>query len=369
MIIDTEKKSSETGILNQNKLKQIKREGIPSIFSRNLSKNITKYLFNFFDMRELSEIGSTNIFLYNCFKEYEIPNWKNEMLNIIQIFDLDIKNEKEEIDKSFIDCINKHRLYPIKDYLGNFFKIDQEGINFISLVYYDRNMQYQLNKIKNDNNPDKDYAGGFNFEALEYLDSFNKIKGINQITLKTPWETLHCKNSYIPGNIIFLEEKSTLNFGFSFNNVIKGNYKFYLHHSIIDMRNARLHIQIIINDEIVLEINNFPSKNIIDQFRGNDNFANGDINLKETYICDINKYMFDSVKKKNLKKSIEKEIKTSIKSTGSTGSSSTIQSLNDNNNINNKRKGYTIRIQFYNNHLFWKAGWYLDGGRLVRNFN
>ena len=46
-----------------------------------------------------------------------------------------------------------------------------------------------------------------------------------------------------------------------------------------------------------------------------------------------------------------------------------MQSLDSNNNIIFKRKGYTVKIQFYNNHLFWKAGWYLDGGRLVRTFN
>ena len=63
------------------------------------------------------------------------------------------------------------------------------------------------------------------------------------------------------------------------------------------MRNAKLHIQILINDEIIFEINNFPSKKHLEQFRGGDEFANGDINLKETYICYINEYMFDSVKK------------------------------------------------------------------------
>ena len=370
MIIDTETKSSETGLFNHNNLKPIKRNGIQCIFRKNLSKNVIKHMFNFLNIRELSEVGSTNIFLYNCFKEYEIPNWKSEMLNIIQIFNLDIKNEKEEIDKSLIDCINKHRLYPMKNAPGNFFKIDKEGINFISLAYYDQNMQFQLDKIKN-NNTDENDINKFNFEALELMDLDDEISGINHMTLKTPWEVVYSNNSYSPGNIIFLKEKSTLDFGFSFNNVIRGNYKFYLHQSIIDMRNAKLHIQVLINDVKVLEINNFPSKKILEQFKNEDTHINNDINLKETYICDINEYMFDAVKKNNLKKSLEDdiEIKTSINSVGSTGSSSTMQSSSSIKNINNKRKDYTVRIQFYNSHLFWKAGWYIDGGRLVRSFN
>ena len=371
MIIDTDTKSSETGLFNHNKLKPIKRNGIPCVFRKNLSKNVMKHMYNFLNIRELSEIGSVNIFLYNCFKEYEIPNWKSEMSNIIQIFNLDIKNEKEEIDKSLIDCINKHRLYPMKDYLGNFLKIDNTGVNFISLVYYDPNMQLQLDKLKNNINENENDKNRFNFEALKLMEIDDGIEEINHLTLKTPWKVIYSNNSYSPGKIIFLEEKSTLDFGFSFNHVIRGNYKFYLHQSIIDMRNAKLHIQILINDEKVFEINDFPSKKILAQFKNDNLYINNDINLKETYICDINEYMFDSVKKNNLKKSMVKdiEIKTSINSVGSTGSASTTQSLNGYNNINYERKDYTVRIQFYNTHLFWKAGWYIDGGRLVRSFN
>ena len=44
---------------------------------------------------------------------------------------------------------------------------------------------------------------------------------------------------------------------------------------------------------------------------------------------------------------------------------SSLESINfDLSKWNNK--DYTVRIRFTNQHLFWKAGWYLDGGRLVR---
>ena len=361
-----EVQTSESGIFDQSQLKKIKRKGKPNIFSYRLKKNLTKYLFDFFYMRELSNFCSANIFLYNCFLEYEISTWKVEMLNIIDIFNLDIKNIKEEIDDSLLTCIQKKRLYPMKDLLGNYIKIDKEGISIISQVYYDPNMQTQLEKLKDNKETTINH---FNFDAFEMLEKNEDIEEINPLTLKTPWKVIHCDNAYTPGNIIFLEEKSALNFGFSFHHVIKGNYKFYLHQNIINMKNANLRLTISINDRVVFEINNFPSKKILQQFINNKNDDEKNINLKETYICDINEHMFECVRNE-LKKSICKEIDTqkSYNSEGSTDSSSS-QNVNVQNSIksnDSQLKQYTVRISFTNHHLFWKAGWYLDGGRLVR---
>lgn len=361
-------KTSESGLFNHNKLHQIKRNEKSNIFSKILKKNVTKYLFDFLYIRELSNICSANIFLYNCFQDYIIPDWKTEMQNIIDIFNLDVKNIKDEAGESLQECIEKHHMFPIKDKPGNFVRIDEEGINLISLVYDDPDMQKQLDKLKNNNNNNN--INHFNFEALKSIEFDDDLDEINPLTLKTPWQVIHSDNSYKPGNIIFLEEKSTLYFGFSFNHVIKGNYKFYLHQSIINMKNANLILQILINDQVVLEINNFPSKKILNQFN-NDNYNNKGINLKETYICDINEYMFNAVNN-DLKqsKSIKDELdtKNSINSEGSTESNSSLHSLNSTKTNYNKRD-YTVRIIFKNKHLFWKAGWYLDGGRLVRSFN
>ena len=124
------------------------------------------------------------------------------------------------------------------------------------------------------------------------------------------------------GNIIYLEEKSSLDFGFSFNNVIRGNYKFYLHQSITNMKNANLLLQITINNHLVYEINDFPNSSILEQFNDNNNniinlnnlnnsfddisFSeeednnNQDINLKETFICEIKEEMFDKINNYNI---------------------------------------------------------------------
>ena len=89
-----------------------------------------------------------------------------------------------------------------------------------------------------------------------------------------------------------------------------------------------------------------------------------EIGLKETYICDINEAMFDKIKN-NIKKSFES--KNTFDSVGSTESSTSKSSnKSDCENINDTIKKYIIRVSFKNQHLFWKAGWYLDGGKLVK---
>ena len=353
---------SESGLFNFNKLKPIKRIGNKCIFNEKCKKYVTKHLFSFFYIHELSQICSTNIFFYNCFRDLEMPYWKYEMLNIIDLFNLDIKNEKEEIDESFKQCIEKHLLYSMKDHPGNYVRIGKEGFNIISQVYYDPDMQNQLDKLKDGNKYNS--LEEFDCDNLDTLEFEEEINEINTMRLRTPWEVVYCHKAYKPGNIIFLPEKSTLKFGFSFNHVIKGNYKLYLNQSIINMKNAKLHLSIIINDEQVFEINDFPSKKILNQFN-DDNIMdieeddNDDgINLKETYICDIYEYMFNSGKKK----SNEIELKNSLTSESSTESNSSYSNYNPN------KKDYTVRIEFKNNHLFWKGAWYLDGGRLVRSF-
>ena len=368
----------KSGIFDSSSLKIIEREGKPCIFRNGLKKNITLHLFDFFNYRELSDICSANIFLRNCFIEYEMSNWKMEMMSIKEIFHLDIRDPEKEIDETLNACIKKNRIYPVKDLQGNYVRINKEGINLISLVYYDPDMQAQLEKS---NTID---TAGFNFEALEYMNIEEDLEDIKHPILNTKWISLYSPNSYVPGKIIYLEEKSPLDFSFSFHHVISDNYKFYLHHSIIDMRNAKLRIQIIINDQLVFEIPNFPSKTILEQSLVEDT---KNVELKDVYICDINKHMFSAVKN-DLKNSIEFNIdlKSSLKSDKSTENSSiqftdSIKSINsfksqNSFNENNKKgfdinkwnyKDYTVRIRFVNTHLFWKAGWYLDGGRLVRS--
>jgi hypothetical protein len=247
-------------------------------------------------------------------------------------------------------------------------------------------MKSQLNKLNNKINNNVNII--FN-NSLHSFDSFELIKdgGMNEMyhrDWKTPWKTIQSNNSYNKNNIVFLEDKSPLDFGFSFNNVIKGNYKFYLHHYIINMKNAKLIMNITINNVLVYTIENFPNSKILEQFDNNNNlFSNDfneimsefndedficnekkDIDLKETFICNITEEMFEKALN-NSKKVFE--AKTTFESQGSTESSTSKSSdKNYDLNIDRRIKKYTIRVRFMNQHLFWKAGWYLDGGKLVK---
>lgn len=382
-------KTTSNGILNLSKIKSIKRIGKPNIFSKKMKKNITKYLFDFLYYNELLTINSTNVFIHNCLSDYDILSWDVELRNIIDIFNLDIHNINEEMGGTLASCIAKNRLYKMKNYEGNYIKINNEGINIISSVYFDSDMQSQLDKLNNNINKNSNFS--FNsFGSFDLFENYEEINKINPYTLKTPWKTIQCDNSYNGGNIIYLEEKSALDFGFSFNNVIRGNYKFYLHQSITNMKNAKLILQITINNHLVYEINDFPNSTILEQFNDNNNNGiiklnnlnnsfddisfseeeddnNQNINLKETFICEIKEEMFDKINN-NLKKKTSFESKNTFDSLGSTESNTSNTSNKSNEKILNSRiKKYTIRIRFTNQHLLWKAGWYLDGGKLVRD--
>lgn len=379
-------KLPKKGILNLTKITSIKREGKSSIFSRKMKKNLTSYLYDFLYYKELLNISHTNIFLHNCLSDYEMHSWAVEIRNIIDIFNLDVKNIKEEVGNSLLACIKKNRFYKMLNCQGNYVHINQEGINIISLVYDDEDMKSQLNKLNNKINNNVNII--FN-NSLHSFDSFESIKDgrMNEMYHRdwnTPWKTIQSNNSYNKNNIIFLEDKSPLDFGFSFNNVIKGNYKFYLHHYIINMKNAKLIMNITINNVLVYTIENFPNSKILEQFDNNNNlFSNDfneimsefndedficnekkDIDLKETFICNITEEMFEKALN-NSKKVFE--AKTTFESQGSTESSTSKSSdKNYDLNIDRRIKKYTIRVRFMNQHLFWKAGWYLDGGKLVK---
>ena len=70
-------------------MNQINRKGKPCIFSNQLKKNLTLYLFDFLSYYDLSRICNANIFLCNCFILYQ-SLWTNELKKIQQIFNLDI---------------------------------------------------------------------------------------------------------------------------------------------------------------------------------------------------------------------------------------------------------------------------------------
>ena len=365
-----ENTTSESGIFNTNSLQKIKRKGKPCIFSQKLSPNITKYLFDFFYYRELCNLGSINLYFYQCFSEYQLLTWKIEMNNIIDIFHLEINNYEEEVDDTLTKCISKKRTYNMSDHPGCFVRINKEGINIISLAYFDKSVKKNMNtlnktvgpgEVNNNLNLDvvNDKLTNLNINKINDFDSPNKFINLETYSLSVSepqsnlgsadsittfklgdsnfWNTKFIEGSYIQKYpCINLTKTAPLNFGFSFYHIIKGDYQLYLNHSLINMKNANLILQVYINDYNIYTQKNFPSNELIERYEGELNENETNIKLKEYLICSITKKMFEDVNK------------------------------NEQNEEPNWNKDYEIRVVFTNQDLFWKAGWCIDGGRLLR---
>ena len=359
-----------SGIFNSKKMQKIKRQGKPCIFRNKLSKNVMKYLFDFFYYRELYNLGSVNLYFYQCFTDYQLLTWKIEMNNIIDIFHLEIKN-KEEVDDTLTKCISNKRTYNMIDHPGCFVRINKDGINIISSAYYDNTIKKEINLLNKNNtagfmnnnlNLDfiNDKLSNLNTNNNNIIENESPIKSNNNtenFTLSEPpsnigsaesiknlklsdsfiWKKEFIDGSYIINTpCINLIKTAPLDFGFSFYHIIKGDYQLYLNHCLINMRNARLILKVFINKHNVYSLKNFPSNDLIEQFESSQSEKSPIIKLKEYLICSITKKMFDDVC--NLEK-------------------------NENNETTND---FEIRVVFQNIDLFWKAGWCIDGGRLLR---
>ena len=363
---ETVSTTSESGIFNSKKFQKINRQGKSCIFSDKLSKNVTKYLFDFFYYRELYNLGSVNLFFYQCFRDYQLLTWKLEMNNIIDIFHLEINNYEEEVDDTLTKTIKNKRTYNMKDHPGCYVRINKDGINIISSAYYDNSIYKENNINKNNtgiflnNNLNLDFindklnniniienespnkSNNNNNEIINLSEPPSNIGSADSIKLMKMSDLLIWKKEYIEGSYIInspcinLIKTAPLDFGFSFYHIIKGDYQLYLNHCLINMKNARLILKVFINKYNVYTLKNFPSNDLIEHYENCKLEDKTNIKFKEYLICSITKKMFDDAN--NFEK-------------------------NDNNKATND---YEIRVVFQNIDLFWKAGWCIDGGRLLR---
>ena len=381
-----ENSTSESGIFNSSLMQKINRKCNKCVFNQKINRNLTKYLFDFFYYRELYQICSANLFLYQCFTEYQLMTWRLEMNNIIDIFHLDIKNYEEEVDDTLTLCIKNKRTYYMTDHPCCFIRINKEGINIFSIAYYDPILQKEFFHNNSNNHSPIKHNNNYNNINLEKSSPFkeeksslkkkdsdsllineNSIININKInTIESnseiasnfgsmgsinynknndinPWETKFLHDSYNNNKCIFLNKTTPINFGFSFYHVIKGDYQLYLHHSLINMKNARLILQVSINGNIVYTIKDFPSNDVFEQDTREQTDKEKDIKLKDYLICTITKKMFEECNFNT--NDLEENL------------------INDDPN---KFRDYEVRVTFKNQDLFWKAGWYVDGGRLLR---
>ena len=171
-----ENSTSESGIFNSNIMQKINRKYKPCIFSEKLNHNLIKYLFDFFYYRELYNLGSLNLFFYQCFTEYELLTWELEMNNIIDIFHLEINNYMDEVDDTLTKCIKNKRTYKMSDHPGCFVRINKDGINIISLAYFDNSVKKNMNNL-NKSTPPWQINNHLNLDVInDKLDNLNQNK-------------------------------------------------------------------------------------------------------------------------------------------------------------------------------------------------
>lgn len=360
--METKKSISGSGIFTPKVRHIINRKAKPCIFSQKLKPNLTKYLFDFFYYRELYNLGSINLFFYQCFSDYQLLTWNIEMNNIIDIFHLDIKNYEDEVDDTLTKCIKNKRTYKMKDHPGCYIRINKDGTNIISLAYYDNSVQKNLKEFNKNNtvgekkklnmdiindklaklslNPNNDYDSSntiFNIsEPPSNLGSGDIIS--SKISEPHIWNTKYLEGSYITNSpCINLIKTTPLNFGFSFYHIIKGDYQLYLNQCLLNMINAQINIQVFINNYNIYTEKKFPKDILIEQYGGNQNENEKNIKLKEYLICSITAKMFEDAD----------------------NNENTIEDFNS-------PKDYEIRVVFTNQNLFWKSGWFIDGGRLLK---
>ena len=230
---------------------------------------------------------SANLFFYQCFTEYQLMTWKLEMNNIIDIFHLKIQNYDEEVDDTLTKCIQKKRTYSMKDHLGCFLRINREGINIISIAYYDPSVykyfkgnsnnknnlsSFSLSPNKNSNinninddiniiyeyknddsndnsNNNQNLINDINNNELEGLFKKNTFETLSEAQSNlgsvesisnanknnddiNPWIIKYLDDSYNNNPSIYLSKTTPVNFGFSFYHVIKGDYQLYLYQQV-----------------------------------------------------------------------------------------------------------------------------------------
>ena len=239
---------------------KINREPKDKIFVK-LSKNLTQYLIQFFNYKEVYELGKTNVFLMNNVIEYLETNetWPEEVRKLKSKYNFTIY--QNEVDLTLNEAkINKRRYkFPQEEGQGiNYLQFDIDGNRYISLAssfgFAHSNNEAYWRKEK--------VAGSYDEDQLSYY-------LINVCWLNTNFIFYHVN----PDN----------------------NYKFYLNEYFIKRKrfDNKLTLTIKLGENKVVYHETFPSAQIYAQNSGPKDNAH----LKEDFICYIKKKDFNDVEK------------------------------------------------------------------------
>ena len=226
-----------------------------------LSKNLTQYLIQFFNYKEIYELGKTNVYFMNNVVEFLETNetWPEEVRKLKSKYNFTIY--QNEVDLSLKDAqINKRRFkYPQEEKQGiNYLQFDIDGNRYISIAssfdfaHSNNDMYWRKEKV----------AGSYDEDQLSYY-------LIDVCWLNTRFDFYHVN----PNN----------------------NYKFYINEYFNSRRkfDNELTLTIKLGENKVIYRENFPSTKILSHNSG----PKENVHLKEDFICYIKKEDFNGVEK------------------------------------------------------------------------
>ena len=232
--------------------KLINRKYKECIFSKKLKRNLTQYLFDFFDEKELFEISKINIFFHNNLCEYDNNKdkfyWPIYLLKFTKDYNCKTDYSNKNFDLTYKDSQRKARKFEFPEKTKNIYQITYEGESYLSIA---RTFDWAYKKSEDH------------------------------------WTEDNIPKSYDGGNVPKLKSVCWLETKFDFLHVKPGNYKVFIHEAFT--RNwldyTQLTITIIINDKEVLKAP-FPKKKFIEK-KGE--------KLKEDLVYVICKKEFDQI--------------------------------------------------------------------------
>ena len=140
------------------------------------------------------------------------------------------------------------------------------------------------------------------------------------------WREENIEGSYTGEKVFYLVTVCWINVNLYFYHIKAGNYQLYINEHFDDSRiKGELKICVKIGNKEIYKNDNFPNDEIYNANNSSSNHRNK--KLKEDFICNINENDFD------VKEKIDEE-------------------------------KFVVEVSFMHRELYWKGGWYIDGGCL-----
>ncbi len=253
--------SSEPKEIKTTFMPKIKRLPKSKLFNNKMSSNLTKYLFDFFDYKEIYEMGKIDLFFMNNIIDYlkETEPWPEKVRKLKSKYNFSIL--QNEVDLNLEEakiCKRRYKYHYENNKNVNYYQFDIDGDQYISIA-----------------------------RTFDWAHKYNDMY----------WREQKIEGSYEKNeNVPYLNTVCWIDTNFSFLHVKPNNYKLYINeHFVSDyLFIEKVTLKVIIDENIIVYQKNFPSKQIFDD---NNSKNSDDARLKEDFICLIKKEDFNQAKK------------------------------------------------------------------------